>query len=154
MNGHGLALRHGVARRVHLVAGQVVLIAGRVLRDVVGSLVVPLLQVRVLILQSVRQLVGHHRLLLVGIHPVENVHGLGLRIVVGLDLFLQQRQQKGLQLKIVVQQAKLLQDDLIALQPLGALVFIEFLIEVALDCGARREGALDGALDGQAGFVR
>jgi hypothetical protein len=66
------------------------------------------------------QLVRQHRLLLLHVHPVQHVHGLGLRVVVGLDLFLQQRQQKRLQLKVAVQQAKFLQNDLVPLQPLGA----------------------------------
>jgi hypothetical protein len=77
----------------------VVGVAGGVERDVVGGLVVPLLQVGVLVLQGVGQLVGQHRLLLFDIHPVEHVHGLGLGVVVGFDLLLEQRQQKGLEAK-------------------------------------------------------
>ena len=124
------------------------------MRNVVGSLVVPFFQVRVLILQRVGQLVRHHRLLLVGIDPVQHVHGLGLRVVISLDLLLQQRQQKRLELKVAVEQAKFLQHDLIALQSLGALVLVEFFVEIALHCGARGEGALHGALDRQAGLLR
>ncbi len=68
-HGRGLALGHGIARGVHLVLGQVILVAGRVVRNIVGSLVVPFLQVGVLVLQRVGQLVGQHRLLLVGDRP-------------------------------------------------------------------------------------
>ena len=125
-HGRGLAFGHGVARRVHLVFGKVILIAGRVVRDVVGSLVVPLLQVGVLVLQRVGQLVRQHRLLLVGVDPVEHVHGLGFGVVVGFDLFLEQRQQKRLELEVAVEQAELLEHDLVALQALGAFVFVEF----------------------------
>ncbi len=152
-HGGRLALGHGVARGVHLVAGQVILIAGRVVRDVVGSLVVPLLQVGVLVLQGVGQFVRHHRLLLFGIDPVEQVHGLGFGVVVGFDLLLEERQQEGLELEVVVEEAEFLEHDFVALQALGALVLVEFFFEVAFHGGARGELALDGAFDGQAGFV-
>ena len=84
-----------------------ILIAGCIVRDIVGSLVVPLLQVGVLILQGVGELVGEHRLLLVGIDPVEHVDGFGFGVVVGFDLFLEQRQQKRLELEVAVEQAEL-----------------------------------------------
>ena len=53
----------------------------------------------------------------------------------------------------MVEQAELLEHDFVALQALGALVFVEFFFEIAFDGGAGGELALDGALDGQAGFV-
>ena len=91
-DGGGLALDHGFAGGVHLVFGQVVGVAGGVDGNVVGGLVVPLFQVRVLILEGVGEFVGQHRLLLFNVYPVEQVDGLGFRVVVGLDLFFQERE--------------------------------------------------------------
>jgi hypothetical protein len=96
---------------------------------------------------------GHYRLLLVGIYPVENVDGFGFGIVVGLDLFFEQRQQKRLEIKVAVEQAELSKYDLIALEALGALVLIELFVEITFYSGACGEGALDGALDGQSRFI-
>ena len=107
-----------------------VLVAGRGVRNIVGGLVVPFFQVGVLVLQGVGQLVRHHRLLLVRIDPVEQVHGLGLGVVVGFDLLLEERQQKGLELEILVEQAEFLEHDFVALEALGAFVFVEFFIEI------------------------
>ena len=129
-------------------------VVGGVERDIVRGLVVPFLQVGVLVLQGVGQLVGQHRLLLLDVHPVEHVDGLGFGVVVGFDLLLEQRQQKGLEGEVAVQQAELLEDDFALLQALGALVFVEFLLQVAFHGGAGGELALDGALDGQAGLLR
>ncbi len=99
------------------------------------------------------QLVGQHRLLLLDAHPVEHVDGLGLGVVVGLDLFLEQRQQEGLEGEVAVQQAEFLEYDFAALHALGALVFVELLFQIAFDGGAGGDLALDLALDGQAGLV-
>ena len=99
-----------------------------VVRDVVGGLVVPLLQVGVLVLQSVGQLVGQHRLLLVDVDPVEHVDGLGFGVVVGLDLLFEQREQEGLEVEVAVEQAEFLEHDFAALQALGAFVFVEFFV--------------------------
>ena len=87
-------------------------------------------------------------------HPVEQVDGLGLGVVVGLDLLLKQRQQERLQLEVAVEQAELLQHDFPALQALGALVFLELLVQVSLHRGAGGELTLDRALDGQPGLLR
>jgi hypothetical protein len=96
----------------------VVGVVGGVERDIFGGLVVPLFQVGVLVLQGVGQLVGQHRLLLLDVHPVQHVNGLGFGVVVGLDLLLEQRQQKGLEGEVAVQQAELLEHNLAALHAL------------------------------------
>ena len=106
-----------------------------------------------LVLKRVGQFVGQHRLLLFDAHPVEHVNGLGLGVVIGFDLLLEQRQQKGLEGEVAVEQAELLEHDFIALQALGALILLEFLFQIAFDLGARGDLALDIALDGQAGLV-
>ncbi len=117
-------------------------VAGGVEGDVVGGLVVPLFQVGVLVLEGVGQLVGQHRLLLLDVDPVEHVDGLGLGVVVGFDLLLEQRQQKGLEGEVAVEQAKLLEHDFVALEALCVLVFVELLLEVAFYRGAGgRSGA-------------
>ena len=116
-------------------------------------MVVPLLQVGVLILEGVGQLMGQHRLLLLDVHPVEHVDGLGFGVVVGLDLLLEERQQKGLERKIAVEEAELLEDNFALLEALGALVFLELLLQITLHFRAGGKLALDVALDGQAGFT-
>ena len=90
MTSGGLALGHGVARGVHLVLGEMVVVAGGVGGDVVGSLVVPFFEVGVLILEGVGELVGKDRLLFIGTDPVEQIHGLGLGVVIGFDLLLEE----------------------------------------------------------------
>ena len=142
----GLALGDGFAGGVDLVLGEVVDVVAVVGGDLVGRLVAPLLEVDPLILQGVGQLVGENRLLLVDGHPVEHVHGLGLGIVVGFDLLLEQGQQERLQVEVAVEQAELLQHDFAALQALGAFVFLELLVQVRLHGVARGELALDRAL--------
>jgi hypothetical protein len=106
-----------------------------------------------LVLERVGQLVREHRFLLVDVHPVQHVHGFGLRVVVGLDLLFEELQQKRLELKVVVQQAELFEHNLVALQAFRALIFIEFFFEVAFHGGTSSEGALDRVFDRQAGLV-
>ena len=106
-----------------------------------------------LVLQGMGELVGEHRLLLVELDPVEHVDGFGFGVVVGFDLLFEQREQKGLEGEVAVEEAELLEDDFALLHALGALVFVEFLFEVAFNGVAGGDLALDLALDGQAGFV-
>ena len=153
-DGGGLALGDGFARGVHLVPGQVIGVFAVVERDVGGGLVVPLFQVGVLVLESVGQLVGQHRLLLLDVHPVEQVHGLGFRVVIGFDLLFEQREQKGFQLEVAVQQAEFLQDDFAALEAFCALILLEFLLQIAFHGCAGGDLTLDCAFDGQAGLLR
>ncbi len=142
----GLALGNGFAGGVDLVLGEMVDVVAIVGGDLIRRLVAPLLQVDALILKGVGQLVGQNRLLLVDRHPVEHVHGLGLGVVIGLDLLLEQGQQERLQVEVAIEQAELLQHDFAALQALGALVLLEFLVQIRLDGVARGELALDRAL--------
>jgi hypothetical protein len=107
----------------------------------------------VLVLQGVGQFVGQHRLLFLDVHPVQQVHGLGLGVVVGLNLFFQKRQQKWLQRKVAVQHAELLQHDLVALHAFGAFVLVELLLHKALHRGPGGQLALHGVLDRQAGLL-
>ncbi len=123
-------------------------------RDVRRGLVAPLVEVDVLVLQGVGQFVGQHGFLLVDADPVEHIHGLGLGVVVGLDLLFQQGQQKGLEVEIAIEQSEFLEHDLAALHALGVLVVVELLIQIAFHGGAGGEPALDLALDGQAGLLR
>ena len=130
-----------------------ILIAGRVGGDIVGSLVVPLFEVGVLILEGVGELVGEDRLLVIGTDPVEHIYGLGFGVVIGFDLLLEEYEQKRLELEIVIEEAEFLEDDFVALQALGAFILIELFFKVLFDGVAGSELALDGALDGQTGFV-
>ena len=50
----------------------------------------PLVEPERLILQSMRQFVRKHRALEIGNHPIEEIHGLGFRVVVSFDLLLKQ----------------------------------------------------------------
>ena len=89
-----------------------------------------------LILQCMCELVRQNRLLIVHAHPVQHIHGLGFGVVIRFNLLGEQSQQKGLEGKVAVQQAELLQHDLVALHALGAFVLIELFFEVPLHLGA------------------
>ncbi len=52
-------------------------------------------EVHLLVLQRVCELVRQHRLLLVGLDPVEQVYGLGLVVVEAGDLLGEQRDRKA-----------------------------------------------------------
>ena len=77
------------------------------------------------------QLMRQHRLLLLRIHPVQQVHRLRLVVVEAGDLLRQQAQQKRPQVEVPAQQPKLLQHNLRPLQPLRALILVEVLDQVA-----------------------
>ena len=104
-------------------------------------------------MQGVGQLMSQHGFLLLDVDPIQHVNGLGFGVVVGLDLLLEQRQQKRLESEVAVQQAELLEHDLAALHALGALVFLELLFQIAFDRSPGSDLSLHSALDGQAGFV-
>ena len=74
-----------------------------------------------------------------------------LGVVVGFDLLPEQRQQKGLEGEVAVQQAKLFEHNLIALHAPGALVLVELLLEVIFHGSAGNDLAFHLALDGQPG---
>src|ERR1035441_4412805 len=93
------------------------------------------------------QFMRKNRLLLVDVDPVEHVDSLGFGVVIGLDLLLEKGEQKGLKVEIAIEHAELFQDDFTALQALGSLIVLEFLIQIAFHGGTGRELALDGALD-------
>src|ERR1700679_876513 len=92
---------------------------------------------------------GHHRLLLVDGHPVEEVHLLGLVVVEAGDLLGEQAEQEGPHLEALVEQAELLEHQFAALHAFGALVLVELLAQFGVNCFARDEVALYGGLDGQ-----
>ena len=106
-----------------------------------------------LVLEGVGQLVGEDRFLLVDVNPVEQEDGLAFGVVVGLDLLLEEGQEKGFEGEVAVQQAELFEHDFALLEALGAFVLLEFLVEVGFDGGAGGDLALDLALDGQAGLL-
>ncbi len=89
-----------------------------------------------------RQLMRQHRLLLIRLNPVQQVHRLRLVVVEPRNLLRQQRQQKRPQMKVAVQQAELLQHDLRPLHPLRALVLVELLLQIAIHLIARDQFAL------------
>ena len=113
----------------------------------------PLFQIDRLVLQGVRQFVGQYGLLQLGLHPVEQVHGLGFRIVVGGHLFAEQLEEFGVQIVVLGNHAEFLQHELRTLQPLRVLVVLQPLLDVAFHLVARDELALHLVLDGKAGVL-
>ena len=95
------------------------------------------------------QLVRQHRLLLVRLDPVKQIHRLRLVVVKPCNLFRQQRKQKGAKMKVPVKQAELLQHNLGALHPLRAFVLVELLPEVLIHLIARDQFPLHTVLDRQ-----
>ena len=106
-----------------------------------------------LILKSMRQLVGQDGLLLVDVYPVKHVDGFGFGVVEGLNLLFEQRQEKGLEVEVAIEEAELLEDDFVALEAFCVLVVVEFFLEVALDLGAGRQLAFYCAFDGQTSLL-
>ena len=114
----------------------------------------PLFEPHALVLNCVGELVREDGLLLVGLDPVEHVDGLGFVVVVAGDLLGEQADEEGAQVEVAVQQAELLQDDFRSLQPLGALVFFEALLQVLAYFVACDQPALDVRHAGQGGIGR
>ncbi len=133
---HGLAFEHGLAGGVGVVVGDVLVVLLDVFGDALDLLAAPLVEADLLVLQSVGQLVRHHRLLLVDGHPVEQVHLLGLVVVEAGNLLGEQAEEEGAHLEVLVEQAELLEHQLAALHALGALVLVELLAQLRVD-GAR-----------------
>ena len=138
-DGGSLAFGYSFAGGIHLVLGQMVGVAGGIDRNVIGGLVVPFFQVRVLVLEGVGELVSQNRLLLVDVYPVEQVDGLGFGIVEGFNLLIEKREEKRLEVEVAVEEAELLEDDFSALETLGAFVLVEFFFQIAFDRGAGDE---------------
>ena len=130
-DGGGLALGDRLAGGVELIFCQMSGIVAGVEGDVRGRRVAPLVQIDVLVLQGVGQLVRQHRLLFVDAHPIQQIDGLGFGVVVGLDLLLQQGQQKRLQVEIAIKKAEFLEHDFAALHAFGILIFVELLVQIA-----------------------
>ena len=119
-HGLGLALEDGFAGVVDLVVFDVG--GGGVLLDfgqIFLAFLHPLLQAHGLVLERVRQLVSHHRLLLFHGHPVEQVHGFCFGIVVAGHFFAQERDQKGFQIEVARKQAEFFQHQLRPAQALA-----------------------------------
>ena len=152
-HGLGLALDDGFAGVIDLVVFDVG--GGRVLPDfgqIFLAFLHPLLQAHRLVLEGVRQLVSHHRLLLFHGHPVEQVHGFCFGIVVAGHFFPQEGNQKRFQIEVARQQAKFFQHKFRPPQALGVLV-VQVLGEKGNDLIAAGQFALDFPLDGQAGLL-
>jgi hypothetical protein len=98
-------------------------------------------------LQRVGQLMGQYRLLLLDVHPVEHENGLGLEVVIGLDLLLEQLQQEWRKREVVVKHTEFLEHDLATLHAFGAFVLRELFFEVVLHRGAIGDLPLDLGLD-------
>ena len=143
---HRVALRHRVAGRVAFVRLNVLIVLVRILRNVVRADLRPLRQANLLILQRVRQFVRQHRLLLVGLNPVQQVHSLCLVVVETGNLFGQQGDEERLQLEVAVQQPKLLQHCLRARQPFCPFVLFKPLAEILVHLIACHQLAFDGVL--------
>ncbi len=120
-------------------------------RQILLAALHPLLQVHILILQRVGEFVGHDRLLLFHRHPVEQVHGFRLGIVVAGYLFAEQGDEEGFQIEVVRKQAELLQHEFGAAQALRVFV-VQVLGEIGDDLVAAGQFALHLTLDGQPGL--
>ena len=70
----------------------------------------PCFQIEVLILQRMSKFMSEYRLLRVRGKPVQQIHALGLHIVVSGDLLLEKLDQKTVQIEIARQQPEFLED--------------------------------------------
>ncbi len=144
---HRLPFQHGLASRIRLINPNMLVVLCYILRNRQNLLVAPLRQPHPLILQSMGQLMRHHRLLLVRRNPVQQRHRLRLVVIEPGNLLGQQAQQKRPHLEALIQQPKLLQHQLIALHALGALVFVKLLPQHLVHVITRRKLPLDRMLD-------
>ena len=101
-----------------------------------------------------RQLMHQHRLLRLRVNPVQQINRLRLGVVIACDLLLQQLQHERLQLKVAVQQPKLLQHNLPALHPLRVLVLVELIRQVFLHRVPAGQRPLYLVLDRQPALLR
>ncbi len=98
-----------------------------------------------------RELVGQHRLLRVGRKPIEQIHLLGLNVVVAGDLLLKKINEEFVKIEVARQQSKFLEDDLGSLETLCIFVLIHLLVDVLGYLLATRELARDLLLNREAG---
>ena len=108
----------------------------------------PLVEADRLILQGMRQLVGHHRFLFLHGNPIQQVDGLRFGIVVAGDLLAQQRHQQLFQIEIARQEPKLFQHQLRPLQLLHVFI-LHVPGQVSNHFVAAGQATLDLLLDGQ-----
>ena len=103
---HGLAFDHSLPRGADLVILNILRCDFLLFVQVgVGRLHV-FVEIERLVLQGMSQFVRQHRLLLLGPQPVQQVYGLGLRVVVAGHLLLQQGHQKLSQVEVTRQQSE------------------------------------------------
>ena len=94
-----------------------------------------------------------HRLLLVRLNPVQQVHSLRLVVVEPGNLLRQQGEKKRAQMEIAVKQTELLQHNLRALHTFCAFVLLKFFPKVVIDLIARNQFALHRVLNRQLGIA-
>ena len=139
---HRLAFRHRLPRRLELIHRNARRVLTARLRNPLEPRIRPLLEVHLLVLHRMRQLMRKHGFLLIRLHPVQQIHHLGLGVVVARNLLRQQAQQKRLQVEAPVQQPEFLQHDLRPLQLLRALILVEALHQVPVHLIARNQPPL------------
>ena len=106
-------------------------------------------EVEVLVLERVGQLMGHHRELFPDRHPVGDVQGPGLGVVVSGYLFGEQQDQRPSIIQRVRNQAQLHQKAAVELEFLGRVLFSHAGEDVAADLLAASESDVDGACGGK-----
>ena len=152
-HGLRLAFDHSLAGIIHLVVfdiGWSGILAD--LAQILFSPFQPTLHVYVLVLKSVGKFVRHDRLLLLHGHPIKQVHGFGLGIVVAGDFFLQKRNQKRFEIEVARKQSEFLQNQFGATEALGVFV-VEVFGQVRLDLVAARKLAFDVVFDRQSSLL-
>ena len=106
-------------------------------------------QVEALVLQRMRQLMGHYRALHFRLVPVQQVHGARFFIVVTGHLFREQLDEKAVQIKGARQQPEFLFDKLRALKADAVRIILELVPNVLLHLRAAHDGSFDFFLDRQ-----
>ena len=117
--GHGRTFDHRVPRKFSVIV--------RLRR------VRPFVDMKMLVLQRVRQLMRHDRALVGGSRPVRDEKLLAVRIVESGDLFGQDFDEDLVERIVLGDQAEFLHGFLVRVSFVGVLVFLHFLQEVGLN---------------------
>ncbi len=96
---------------------------------------------------------GHHRLLNVGLDPVEQIDGFVVRVIPSLDLLLVEAEHVLAQIEVAGQKAELFERQGGAVEALAVSLLFQASLDVFGDLLAGGQLFFDGVEDGKAGVL-
>ena len=107
-----------------------------------------LFQVKALVLQSVCELMGHHRTLHLRLIPVQQVHGARFFVVIAGYLFSEQLDEEAMQVKGTRQQSEFFFDQLRAFKADTVGIILELISDILFYLRAADDGSGNGGGEG------